>query len=148
MAAFLNFHTTDIATQLDRSGMRHALSSAGVLAFGHESNDHIRPGRGLPRAWAERTGPHLEAGMGRRLADCVATQLAPRRPGRDAPGALLVGNFDRVFERGSFGIVFDQPRVGCIRVGEHLEMILVASLLAGIYVNPDELRSKTPSSLE
>jgi hypothetical protein len=44
---------------------------------------------------------------------------------------------DLIFECRAFGIVLLEPFVRGDRIGKHLEMIGVANMVFGIYVNPD-----------
>jgi hypothetical protein len=53
------------------------------------------------------------------------------------PGFVILGACDLVFKHDAFRIVHQKPLIGKVRVCKHLEMVTVADLLAGIYVNPD-----------
>jgi hypothetical protein len=49
-----------------------------------------------------------------------------------------VENFlHRVFEGNAFRIISREPSVGGVGRGEHLEMVDVANVLAGVDINPD-----------
>jgi hypothetical protein len=67
----------------------------------------------------------------------VIINFGPAMPSAALPGFVIHGAYDLVFKHDAFGIVHQKPFIGKVRVCKHLEMVTVADLLAGIYVNPD-----------